>query len=502
MKIKNNIGKTMTLRHLGIGCTLFLICTIIGCSKTEKRTSKPNIIYILADDMGRSDIGSYGQKLIETPNLDQLAASGIKFINHYSGTTVCAPSRSALMTGLHTGHTPIRGNKEYEPEGQEPLPASAFTVFEMMKQAGYVTATFGKWGLGFVSTEGDPNNQGVDYFFGYNCQRQAHRYYPDHIWENNHKVIMEGNGWKHRNTYAQDVIQEKTLDFIDEHKEEPFFLYIPLVVPHAELVVPDDEVLQKYRKRFKDETPYIGSPGSDYGEGIEIGKYMSQQYPRATYAAMVERIDKYIGQIITKLEENGLAENTIIMFSSDNGAHQEGGNDPEFFNSNGPFRGYKRDLYEGGIRVPFIVKWAGKIKEGSETGHISAFWDLMPTLADIVGFKNLPQTDGISYLPALLGKTSQKEHDYLYWEFIEEGGRQAIRKGDWKAVRLNVYENPDAGVELYNLKDDEGETANIAHKFPKMAAEMKQLMISSHTTNTTFPLYHYEGKSEKVFRVD
>lgn len=469
-----------------------VILAVFGCAKPEEEIRKPNIIYILADDMGRSDLGVYGQQLIETPNLDRLASEGMTFTNHYSGSTVCAPSRSALLTGFHTGHTPIRGNKEYQPEGQEPLPDSTFTIMELMKKAGYTTGIFGKWGLGFIGTSGDPNNQGTDYFFGYNCQRMAHRYYPDYIWENDQKVIMEGNGWMNKTIYAQDVIQEKTLAFIDQHKDEPFFMYVPLVMPHAELAVPDDTIFQKYHKKFTEETPYKGFKGSAYGEELLIEKYMPQNFPKATYAAMVERADIYVGQIMEKLEKLGLTENTILMFSSDNGPHVEGGHDPDFFDSNGPLRGYKRDLYEGGIRAPFIVKWPDKVKPTTTTNHIPAFWDLMPTLADIVGYDSLPKLDGISFLPTLTDDIDQKAHDYLYWEFVKRGGKQAVRKGDWKAVKLNVFENPEGPVELYNLAKDQGETNNVAEQYPDIAKEMDQLMKEAHTLNVTYPLFESE----------
>ncbi|WP_186755116.1 arylsulfatase [Echinicola salinicaeni] len=497
-----NASKSLLVAALGS----FILASCSGKQQAEEENNspvKPNIIYILADDMGYADIGAYGQEKIETPNLDKLASTGIKFTNHYTGSTVCAPSRSALLTGLHTGHTPIRGNKEYQPEGQEAMPDSVFTIGTMMKKAGYITGTFGKWGLGFVGTTGDPNNQGMDYFFGYNCQRQAHRYYPNYLWENDHKVTLEGNGWINKETYAQDVIHEKTLAFIDQHRGEPFFMYVPLVAPHAELASPDTATINKYRERFGDEKAYVGKKGADYGEDLVIGMYQSQEYPRATYAAMVERIDQYVGEIIGKLEENGLTENTIIMFASDNGPHQEGGNDPDFFDSNDGYRGYKRDLYEGGIRTAFVVKWPGKIEAGSQTDHVSAFWDVLPTIAEIIGYEQLPALDGISFLPTLLGREEQKEHNHLYWEFVEQGGKQAVRKGDWKAVKLNVKKNKDAPIELYNLKNDPGEESNIASDHPEVVKEMKSLMESSHITNPTFPLFASEGEEDQnLFIVD
>ncbi|MCK5693929.1 MAG: sulfatase-like hydrolase/transferase, partial [Bacteroidales bacterium] len=324
--------------------------TISACTPkeaaTEIKKTPPNIIYILADDLGYGDLSCYGQEKFSTPHLDQLAMDGIRFTRHYSGSTVCAPSRSVLMTGLHTGHTPIRGNQEVKPEGQWPLPASAETLAERLKEVGYVTGAFGKWGLGFPGSEGDPVKQGFDRFFGYNCQRYAHRYYPEYLWENEEKVYLEGNDWSSTVSYAPDMIQQKTIDFIREHRDTSFFAFVPIVIPHAELIVPDDDIYQQYLGKFP-ETPYVGRPGADYGPDMIISMYCSQENPHATFAAMVHRIDRYVGEIVIELEELGLSENTIIMFTSDNGPHMEGGADPRFFNSNGGLRGFKRDLYEG-----------------------------------------------------------------------------------------------------------------------------------------------------------
>lgn len=458
----------------------------------DKEGQKPNIIYILADDLGFGDLGAYGQELIETPNIDRLAASGMLFRNHYTGSTVCAPSRSALLTGLHTGHTPIRGNKEFFPEGQQALPDSVFTIGKMLQQSGYATGAFGKWGLGFIATSGDPQNQGFDTFFGYNCQRIAHRYYPDYLWENQEKYYLEGNDWNNQEVYAQDLIHDRTMAFLEANKAKPFFMFVPLVAPHAELAVPDDKIFQKYRKKFGEEQAFVGGEGADYGSGLQVAKYQSQPYPRATYAAMVERIDRYVGEILDKVEALGLTENTVILFASDNGPHREGGNDPDFFNSNGEYRGYKRDLYEGGIRTPFIVKWPGTIAAGTVNDHISAFWDVLPTLAEIIGFGDLPKIDGISFLPSLLQK-DQEEHDYLYWEFVEQGGKQAIRKGDWKAVKLNAKNPRETKLELYNLKQDPAEENDLAPQYPELVAEMEALMQEAHVTNPVFPLFGDES---------
>jgi len=480
---------------------LLLICTTLilasGCgsasSDDTQDSLRPNFIYILADDLGYGDLSCYGQKRFATPHLDQLASAGIRFTRHYSGSTVCAPSRSVLMTGLHTGHTPVRGNQEVKPEGQWPLADSVITLAESLKEAGYVTGAFGKWGLGFPGSEGDPVNQGFDLFFGYNCQRYAHRYYPEYLWENEEKVMLPGNDWSSTETYAPDVIQEKTLEFIRNNRDTSFFAYLPIVIPHAELIVPEDEILQLYLGKYPEE-PYVGRPGADYGPDMVIGMYCSQENPHATFAAMVHRIDLYVGQIVELLEELGIAENTLIMFTSDNGPHREGGADPEFFHSSAGLRGIKRDLYEGGVRVPMIAYWPGTIEEGRVSDHVSAFWDVFPTLSDLTGFE-MQQSDGISFLPTLLGE-EQPTHKFLYWEFHERGGKQAILSDPWKAVRLGVGKDPDGPLELYNLDEDPFEENNVADKHPelveKFATMMKEERIPSAKFN--FGMKTYSGQ--------
>ena len=458
-------------------------------STSEIETKKPNVVFILADDLGYGDLGVTGQTKISTPNIDRLAGQGLLFTNHYTGTTVCAPSRSALMTGLHTGHTPIRGNFEVQPEGQYPMPDTLLTIPKMMKKAGYATGAFGKWGLGFIGTSGDPNNQGFDRFFGYNCQRYAHRYYPEYLWDNSQKVMLEGNDWTNKTTYAPELIHQESLKFIEINKEKPFFMFVPMVTPHAELAASDTVLLRKYREMFGEEKPYNAPKGHDYGPDIIIPGYQSVEYPRATYAAMVEQLDRQVGEIVSKLEELGLTENTIIIFASDNGPHQEGGNDPDFFQSNAGKRGYKRDLYEGGIKTSLIVKWPGQTKPGTQTEHVSAFWDFLPTLAEIVGEKIEGEIDGISLVPTLKGESGQKQHDYLYWEFVELGGRQAIRKGYWKAVRLNVKKDKNAPIELYNLKNDPSESIDVSAENPDLVNEMAKLFMEARTTNPVFKLF-------------
>ncbi len=441
----------------------------------------PNIIYILADDLGYGDLSCYGQTKFSTPNIDKLAREGMLFTQHYSGNTVCAPSRSALMTGLHTGHTPIRGNKEIFPEGQHPLPDSIQTMAEALQSAGYTTGAFGKWGLGYPGSEGDPNRQGFDEFYGYNCQRYGHHYYPRHLWNNQDSIVLEANQEMNKGTYAPSLIHEQVLSFIDEHQNEPFFLYVPSVIPHAELVAPE-EIMERFRGKYPPETPY---EGVDEGEDYRTGPYESQEHPHTAFVAMISLLDQQVGEIVDKVDSLGLAENTLIIFTSDNGPHQEGGADPDYFDSNGPLRGYKRDLYEGGIRVPMIARWTGQIGAGSESNHVSAFWDVYPTVAELAGIEKL-QGDGVSFAPTLTGVLNQPEHDYLYWEFHERGGRIAVRQGDWKAVRYNVLTEPDGPLELYNLAEDIGEENNVAAEHPDVVAQMEEILQNARTPSPVF----------------
>lgn len=449
-------------------------------------TQRPNIIYILADDLGYGDLSCYGQQKFDTPNIDRLAAEGMRFTQHYSGSTVCAPSRSTLMTGLHTGHTYIRGNREVRPEGQHPLPDSSFTLAEALKEKGYTTGAFGKWGLGYPGSEGDPINQGFDRFFGYNCQRLGHHYYPYYLWSNKDSVVLDGNQGHQKSDYGPDLIHQEVLSFIQTNKDQPFFLYLPSIIPHAELIAPDS-IMQPYIGAFDPETPY---EGYDEGPNYRQGPYESQSHPHAAFVAMVKLLDQQVGEIMTKLEELGLAENTLIIFTSDNGPHLEGGADPDYFNSNGPLQGYKRDLYEGGIRVPMIAHWKNHIPAGTETDHISAFWDVFPTLTELVGLDEPTHLDGISFLPTLLAQQQQAQHEYLYWEFHEKGGRMAIRMGNWKAVRYNVLKQPDGPIELYNLSNDIGEVHNLADQYPEIVAEMEQLFKTARTDSEVFKFKH------------
>lgn len=455
--------------------------------KTDPKNLSPNIVYILADDLGYGDLSCYGQQRFHTPNIDRMAREGICFSQHYAGCTVCAPSRSSLLTGQTTGHTPVRGNKGVEPEGQWPLPGACRTLPELLKEAGYTTGSFGKWGLGGPGTEGDPNNQGFDRFYGYNCQTLAHNYFPEHLWDNDHKVILEKNSGDRFGEYAPDLIHARALKFLDEHNPkktgQPFFLFYPTTIPHAELLLPE-KYMEAFRGKFLPEKEYKGAePGA---ERFRKGAYGSQPESHAAFAAMVSMLDRQVGEIMDKLEEDGLAENTLVIFTSDNGPHREGGADPDYFNSNGPFKGYKRDLYEGGIRVPMIAWWPGKIKGGQTTDHISAFWDVLPTLAELSGSEIPEQLDGISFLPTLLGNEKQQQHDYLYWEFHEQGGRQAVRRGNWKLVRYGVSDPVQTTTELYNLQDDPGEENNLAESYPEQVQELLKLMEQARTPSDVF----------------
>lgn len=465
-----------------IHAVLFSSLALTGCAQASKKEPSPNIIYILADDLGYGDLSCYGQQKFSTPNIDRLAKQGMLFTQHYTGCTVSAPSRSCLMTGLHTGHTPIRGNKEWKPEGQWPLPAKSYTVAEMLKAKGYTTGAFGKWGLGFIDTEGDPNSQGFDEFFGYNCQSLAHNYYPDHLWHNHEKIMLHDNDSGKTGTYSADLIHKAALGFLEANKNKPFFLFYPTTIPHAELSA-KESYMDMFRGKFNPEKTF---KGVDRGPTYRLGPYSSQNESHAAFAAMVKELDDYVGELLKKLKELGLEENTIVFFASDNGPHLEGGADPDFFNSNGDLKGYKRDMYEGGIRTPLLVRWPGHVKAGSVNNHVSAFWDVMPTLAEISQSKTPSAIDGISFLPALLGK-KQKQHEYLYWEFHEQGGKIAARKGNWKAVKLNVDKTPQGELELYDLANDTGETKNVAAANPEIVKDMEELMNQAHTKSEIFP---------------
>jgi len=447
-------------------------------SPSESIKTKPNIIFIFADDLGYGDVGCYGQQKIETPNIDKLAQKGMKFTQFYSGSTVCAPSRSSFLTGLHTGHTAVRGNVSYPPEGQTPIPDSVITFANLLQQNGYATAAFGKWGLGYITTSGDPNKKGFDLFYGYNCQSLAHNYYPDHLWNNHDRIDFAAKD----SVYSADIIHQQALQYIKNTGEKPFFLYLPYTIPHGEVIVPHDSIYYYYIKKFN-EQPVTAKRMYD---GRPLG-----EYPHASFAAMIARLDRYVGEIVKLVEEKGIANNTLIIFTSDNGPHKEGGGDPEFFNSNGIYKGIKRDLYEGGIRVPFIAYWLGKIRS-SVINNPAALWDMYPTFLQMAGVTIKKNIDGISLTPTLFQKGKQKQHEYFYWEFHENDGRQAIRWGKWKAIKLEVTKISDPPIELYDLDKDSQEVNNVAAQNPEIVKKMAELFSKEHQYNPDWPLLFRE----------
>lgn len=423
----------------------------------------PNVIYIMADDLGIGDLGCYGQKQIKTPHIDELAATGMQFMQHYSGCTVSAPSRCSLITGKHTGHSYIRGNKSVLSSDSirfdYPLIASEVTIAELMKKKGYATACIGKWGMGGPKTEGHPNNQGFDYFYGYLGQLNAHNYYPKFLYENESKVELDSK------FYSHDLIMEKARDFIIKNTNHRFFLYLAPTLPHSKLTVPDSDKL------------VYASP---------------QEKAQTIYSKMVSRLDYGVGMIMTLLKEKGLDKNTIVIFTSDNGVHEEGGYKQDKFNSNSLFRGIKRDLYEGGIRTPFIVNWPAKIKEHRVSNHVSAFWDFLPTICELTKVDLPGGVDGISYLPEIIGDQSrQKKHEFLYWEFHEMGGKQAVLKDGWKLIRFKVNNPSQMYVELYNLTNDVEERNNLSHHYPDKVKELTLLINEAHRKSDIYP-FEYE----------
>jgi arylsulfatase A len=470
------------LKAAGFGAvTLALSCqkdTVQTATSAEGK-KKPNIVYILADDLGYAEVGCYGQKKIRTPNIDKLASEGMRFTQHYSGNPVCAPSRCTLMTGLHTGHTQVRGNKQVGGTegwelgstigGQWPIKADTVTVAKILKKAGYTTGAFGKWGLGRAGTTGDPNQQGFDHFYGYICQRQAHTYYPNHLWRDGKVEWIEANKDGKEQAYSHDLIAAEALKFIRANKDRPFFLYVPFTIPHVALQVPEDS-LAEYKGQWPD-PPYTGDKG-----------YFPHPNPRACYAGMVTRMDRDVGRIMSLLKDLALEDNTLVIFTSDNGPTFNGGSDSAFFESAKPLRGLKGSVYEGGIRVPYIARWPGRIKPGSTNDHISAFWDFLPTCCELIGKDPPSDIDGISMLPTLLGrKRTQQKHNYLYWELR---GQQAVRMGQWKALRLK----PDRKIELYNLDEDIAEAHDVAGEHPDIVAEVAEIFRTGRTGSDVFPL--------------
>jgi len=468
---------------------IFLICTSLFSGLCASAQSRPNIIYIYADDLGYGELGSYGQKKIRTPYLDQMAREGIRFTQHYTSTPVCAPARCMLLTGRHGGHSYIRGNYEFggfsdaTEGGQMPLPEGTVTIGHMLKNAGYTTAAIGKWGLGMSTNTGNPNAQGFDYFYGYLDQKQAHNHFPTHLWENGKWDTLGNAGiFVHRKPdpkdanpfdyyigkdYSIDRLSAKALDFIQKNKDRPFFLYLPFTIPHLSLQAPE-EAVKPYINKFGDK-PYLGEKG-----------YAASRYPRATYAGMITYMDRQIGKIFALLKELGLDENTIVMFSSDNGATFDvGGADTEFFNSVAGLRGKKQDLYEGGIREPFIVRWPGKTPAGKVSDLVSVQFDMMSTFADIAGVK-APDNDGLSLLPTLTGKSGQKEHPYIYFEFPEKGGQIAIRYANWKGVKSNMKTDTAAKWELYDLATDPSEKKDLSPSHPDIIQYLDGIVKKEH----------------------
>jgi arylsulfatase A-like enzyme len=444
-----------------------------GCSQD---ISQPNIVFIMSDDLGYGELGTYGQQSIKTPNLDRLAREGMRFTQHYAGSTVCAPSRCSFITGLHTGHTHVRGNMKTPPIGQLPLPEGTFTLPGMLKDVGYRTGLIGKWGLGGPESTGAARKQGFDYFFGYLDQSHAHNYYPEFLFRNEERIPLEGNVLPEpkredgagvaieKSQYSHDLFIQEALAFIEKNKGGPFFLFLALTIPHAN--------------------------NEARNEGMEVpsfGEYETEDWPEQEKgkAAMISRMDEGIGQVMRKLRSAGIDHNTLVFFTSDNGPHREGGADPSFFSSSGPLRGIKRDLYEGGIRVPLLVRWPGKIRAGSESQHVSAFWDYLPTFAELTSRGEIRNTDGISFLPALLGDpANQSNHEFLYWEFHERGSKQAVRLGNWKGIR----DLQEGRTELYNLKDDPGESADISGKHPEVVKKIEDIMDAARTPSEFWPM--------------
>jgi arylsulfatase A-like enzyme len=510
---QNNINIQKSL--VGIGF-LGLSIGISSCTYSDAdQPLRPNIIYILADDMGYGDLGLYGQDKIETPNIDRLGERGIMFTQHYTSSPVCAPARCMLLTGKHAGNAYIRGNDEwaergdmwdFEPvqadstlEGQRPMPAGTLTIGTILQQAGYKTAIVGKWGLGAPHTESIPTKLGFDFFYGYNCQRQAHTYYPLHLYRNEHRVYLDNDTvYPHTDLspgadpydirsyerftlehYAPDLMFDEITAFVNENRDNPFFLYWATPIPHLPIQAPQEWV-DYYVDKFGDEEPYHGR------------NYFPHRFPRAGYAAMISYLDDQVGKLVTQLEDLGILENTLIIFTSDNGPGSGGGTNTQWFDSAQPFRStggrIKGSLYEGGIRVPMIASWPGVIEPGRVSDHISAFHDVLPTLCDLTGTDVPEDADGISFLPELRGE-NQAPHEFLYWEYPASGGQQAVRIGQWKALRRNIQRGNET-FELFNLENDPGESRDLAGENPGIINQVNEIVKSEHTVSWN-PLWRF-----------
>ena len=479
----------------------------------QKKDSKPNIIFILCDDMGYGDLGCYGQPFIRTPHIDAMASEGMRFTQAYAGSPVSAPSRASFMTGQHTGHCEVRGNKEYwgnspiimygnnkeySVVGQHPYDPDHVILPEIMKDNGYTTGMFGKWAGGYEGSCSTPDKRGIDEYYGYICQFQAHLYYPNFlnryskalgdtgvvriVMDENIKYPMYGPEYQKRSQYSADMIHEKAMEWLDQQDtKQPFFGIFTYTLPHAELVQPEDSILNEYKAKFDPDKVYKGSEGS---------RYNAITHTHAQFAAMITRLDYYVGEVLKKLKEKGLDENTLVIFSSDNGPHEEGGADPTFFGRDGKLRGLKRQCHEGGIRIPFIARWPGHVPAGKVNDHICAFYDLMPTFCDVAGIKNYEKKyrnkekevdyfDGISLAPTLLGKKKQKQHDFLYWEF-NETNQIAVRMDDWKLI---VKKGKPF---LYNLKTDIHEDNDVALQHPDIVEKLKKVIFEQRIPNPYF----------------
>jgi arylsulfatase A len=458
----------------------FLVLALCGIARSEKASEKtsdrpPNVIFILADDLGYAELGCYGQKRIRTPNIDRMAAEGMRFTNYYAASAVCAPSRCMLLTGKHAGHAAVRNNREVKPEGQFPLPADETTIGKVLKANGYVTAAIGKWGLGPVGSSGDPLRQGFDFFYGYNCQRHAHNHYPKFLYRNDKQEPLEGNdGSATGKQYSHDLFEREALAFIDAQKNKPFFLYLAPAIPHLAIQVPEDS-LEEYAGKW-DDPPYAGGKG-----------YLPHDKPRAAYAAMVTRLDRTVGRILERLKQHGIDERTLVVFTSDNGAtFDTGGADSAFFKSVGELRGLKGSLYEGGIRVPLIVRQPGKIAAGTTSDFPAIGYDWMATLSEVTKADAPKETNGVSLAGVFAGK-EPLPRDILYWEFPGYTGQQAVRWKNWKGIRRNLVKGK-IEMQLYDLAADPGESRNVADANPEIVAKIEQIMRDQHRPSKDFPL--------------
>lgn len=468
MKLSTSLRKTSTIlaRWLTGWGGLGLGCIVLDLAPLARAAEQPNIVYIIADDLGYGDLGSYGQKLIRTPHLDRMAAEGMRFTQHYAGSSSCAPSRCVLMTGLHTGHALIRANPGAK---ANPLRPSDTTIAEVLKSAGYATGGFGKWSLGETETTGAPWKKGFDLFFGYLNQTLAHKYYPEALMRNDQRVEIPENRSGKRGVYSPDLIMDAALQFVRDNRARPFFLYVPSTIPHAEVLVPEDS-LAEYAGKWPEPTPFPGNKS-----------FAAQAQPRAARAAMITRLDRDVGRIMALLDELKIADKTLILFTSDNGAANVGGLDPIFFNSSGPLRAAKFSFYEGGIRVPLVVRWPARIARGVVSPLVSDFCDMLPTFAELAGVATPSGLDGVSIVPTLVGNPSAQKHGRIfYWE---HAGEQAVRTGDWKGYRRS----PDKPVELYNLAEDIGETKNLAATNPERLAQVSALLVSERVDSQAFP---------------